>query len=185
MTTQINEKNRYVTIDFIKDIFNKVNIPDVQIGNLENYQSAFVHRSYVKRRTYNHPEDVVPFQKVSNEILEFIGDSILGNYIARYLSDRYPTENEGFLTTLKSRLVKTETLAKFANHLGFNDYMIISKFVEEQNGRTNPKLLENTFEAFIGAIYTDQGGLERDPFSLWIPHRFIKAIIESTLNFAD
>jgi ribonuclease-3 len=186
MASQLNENNRLITIDVIEQMFNKINITDVQIKDLSNYQLAFVHRSYV-RKVSLPPEDpaIVPFQTLSNEVLEFEGDSILGSYVARYLHDRYPKENEGFLTTLKSRLVKTESLSKFANYLGFNDYLIISKYVEEQNGRSNPKLLENTFEAFIGAIYQDQGGFDMDPYSLWLPHSFIKNVIERTINFAD
>ena len=187
MSSQLNEQNKYISIDVIKQMFNKININNVQINNINNYQLAFTHRSYVRRTVTVNPEEdtVMPFQKKSNEVLEFEGDSILGSYVARYLHDRYPREQEGFLTTVKSRLVKTESLARFANFLGFNEYIVIAKYLEEQNGRTNPKLLENTFEAFIGAIYRDQGGLDMDPHSLWLPHMFIKNTIERTINFAD
>lgn len=184
--TQLNENNRYLTIDVIKQLFNKININDIIVNDLSIYQQAFVHRSYVRKTLVTIDEsNIIPFQTESNEVLEFEGDSILGSYVARYLHYRYPKEQEGFLTTLKSKLVKTESLAKFAQFLGFNQYLIVSKYVEEQGGRTNSKLLENTFEAFIGAIYKDQGGLEQDPQSLIFPHLFIKNVIEKTINFAE
>ena len=186
MTTQLNENNMLINKETILEMFKKLNISNFQINDLANYQQAFVHRSYIRKQVQNStPEEsnLIQFQLESNEVLEFEGDSILGSYVARYLHYRYPEEQEGFLTTLKSRLVKTESLAKFAEFLGFGKWLIISKYVEEQGGRQNPKLLENTFEAFIGAVYRDNGGFRLDPCSLLLPHKIIRNIMELTINF--
>jgi len=186
MTAQLNENNVWLTREAVEEMFHRLQILDFTIHNLEIYQKAFVHRSYVRKNVVGEtPENVIPFQLESNEVLEFEGDSVLGGYVARYLHHRYPQEQEGFLTTLKSRLVKTESLSKFATFLGFGKYLIISKYVEEQGGRENPKLLENTFEAFIGACYSDNGGLAHDPLSLLLPHRFLRNIMEMTVNFGE
>jgi len=184
MSTQLNENNVYLTQEAVCEMFRKLNISNFQINDLANYQQAFIHRSYVRKMSFpTENPDLIPFQLESNEVLEFEGDSILGSYVARYLHHRYPDEQEGFLTTLKSRLVKTESLAKFASFLDFGKWLVISKYVEEQNGRENPKLLENTFEAFIGAIYRDNGDLRLDPISLLLPHQLICNIMELTVNF--
>ena len=186
MAAQLNENNIWLTREAVENMFRLINITDFAINNLEIYQKAFVHRSYVRKNIYEEtPDNVIPFQSESNEVLEFEGDSVLGGYVARYLHHRYPSEQEGFLTTLKSRLVKTESLARFASFLGFGKYIIISKYVEEQGGRNNPKLLENTFEAFIGACYRDNGGLDYDPLSLLLAHRFLRNVIEMTVNFGE
>lgn len=183
---QLNEKNRYISIDVIKSIFDKINIGDATVNDIATYQQAFVHRSYVKKRVLRPDDDgVMPFQTASNEVLEFEGDSILGSYVARYLHHRYPKEAEGRLTTLKSKLVRTESLAKFAEFLGFDRYLVISKMLEEKGGRGNPKLLENTFEAFVGAIYHDHGGFENSPKSMELAERFVRGVMESTVNFAE
>ena len=225
MINQLNHHNRLITAEFIREVFAKVNITNVQINDLSNYQLAFVHRSYVRKKnqpsrrssaidgvvdaiieqprtedfetttantgiddttsTVVDSSNIIQFQPESNEILEFVGDSILGNFIARYLQTRYHYKDEGFLTTLKSKLVKTDTLAKFSLFLGFDSYLIISNYVEHQDGRSNTKLLENMFEAFIGAIYQDQGGFDWDPYSLKLAHQFIQGVVEMTIDFVE
>lgn len=189
MISQLNPNNRYIDANFIESIFHKLNINNFQLSDIKIYQQSFVHRSYIRQKKNidndEIPSDVVPFQTKSNEVLEFLGDSIIGDYVSRYLYERYPNEDEGFFTTLKSRIVKTESLYKFATYLEFNKYLIISNYVEVQDGRNNEKLLENTFEAFVGAIYIDQGGLDFNPFSLVLPHKFIQNVMEQTTDFAQ
>lgn len=187
--SQLNPNNCYIDVNFIESIFHKLNIDNFQLSDIKIYQQSFVHRSYIRQKKHIDVEElpcnVVPFQTKSNEVLEFLGDSIIGDFVSRYLYERYPHEDEGFFTTIKSRIVKTESLYKFATYLGFNKYLIISNYVEEQDGRDNKKLLENTFEAFVGAIYIDQGGFDFNPFSLVLPHKFIQNVIEQTIDFAQ
>lgn len=175
-----NDKNIYLTPAILKEIYQRVGITDYRLTDISNYQQAFIHKSYVTRAS-----EELEIELQANEVLEFEGDGILGGYVARYLIERYPNEQEGFLTVIRSRLVETRSLARFAKYLGFDKYLIISKLVEEQKGRESPKLLENLFESFIGAIYRDNGGFQHDPWSLWLPHLFIRKTMETTVNFGE
>lgn len=118
------------------------------INNKELSTKAFTHRSYLNeaKRTME-----------SNERLEFLGDSILSFIISEHLFNTYPDFNEGILTNLRSLVVNTKSLAKEAHNLDFGQYLLLSKGEEESKGRKNDSILANTFEAFIGALYMDQG----------------------------
>jgi ribonuclease-3 len=109
---------------------------------------AFTHSSYLN-------ESKKPIE--SNERLEFLGDSILSFIISDYLYKTYPNFNEGILTNLRSLVVNTKSLAKEARTLEFGKRLLLSRGEEESNGRDNDSILANTFEAFIGALFIDQG----------------------------
>lgn len=119
----------------------KFNNPDLQ-------RLAFVHRSYL-----NEAKE----ETSSNERLEFLGDSILSFVVSQYLFNKYPNFEEGILTNLRAQLVNTKSLAEIARELGFGKYLILSKGEEESKGRENQSMLANCFEAFIGALFLDQG----------------------------
>ncbi len=110
--------------------------------------TAFTHRSYLNEAG----KDLS-----SNERLEFLGDAILSFIVSSYLYQKYPSQKEGSLTNMRSTIVKTKTLAEIAKNLKFGDYLLLSRGEEDGGGRTNPSLLADTFEAFIGALYLDQG----------------------------
>lgn len=135
----------------IKDI-NKVHKLAEKLGisfkNEENIAAAFVHRSFL-----NESKSV----KNSNERLEFLGDSILSLLVSEYLYLEYPLFSEGELTNLRSSVVKTTTLATVSKKLDFGSYLYLSRGEEEGGGRENPSLLADTFEAFLGALFLDQG----------------------------
>jgi len=111
-------------------------------------RSAFVHRSYLNESTEF---------KESNERLEYLGDAVLELTTSNFLYHQYPDYQEGMLTNLRAALVRTETLALTATKLGFEKRLLMSKGEEATGGRTNPSLLADTFEAFLGALYLDQG----------------------------
>ena len=92
----------------------------------------------------------------SNERFEFLGDSILSFIVSEYLFKNYPY-NEGILTNLRSLLVNTKSLAETAAGLEFGKLLRLSKGEEESMGRQNQSLLADCFEAFIGALFLDQG----------------------------
>lgn len=110
-------------------------------------EEAFVHRSAVNESKGT----------VSNERLEFLGDAVLELATTIFLYKRLPDVPEGILTSFRSSLVKKTTLAKVALNLGLGDMLKMSRGEEAMGGRKNPALLENTFEAFIGALFLDQG----------------------------
>lgn len=111
-------------------------------------KQAFVHRSYLNE----HKEFFV-----SNERLEFLGDAILSFLTSQFLYQTYPTYPEGILTNIRSSLVKTTSLAEVARQLNFGDVLMLSRGEEESGGRRNRSLLADTFEAFLGALFLDQG----------------------------
>jgi ribonuclease-3 len=123
-----------------------MNLPKFNNQNL--FTQAFTHRSYL-----NEAKQAVE----SNERLEFLGDSILSFVVSGYLYSTYPQYNEGKLTNLRALLVNTKSLAQIARNLNFGDYLRLSKGEEESKGRQNQSLLADCYEAFIGALFMDQG----------------------------
>ena len=143
-----NQNNKLINKYQLEILLSKFGI-DTPINNLEYYHEAFSHKSYCEKKSLN-------LRKVSNERLEFLGDSILGAVIAHYLYERYPDQDEGFMTRLKIKLVNGETLAFFAKLINLNEYILLSRHVEDKcNGRDSIKVLEDCFEAFLGALYLD------------------------------
>ncbi len=129
--------------------------------NMKDIQTALIHKSFcifnIKVSEELKEESKkwnIPLQTTSNERFEFLGDSVIDLIIAEYLFDRYPKEKEGFMTKLRTKLVRTSTLAKLSSYLSLTDYIIMSKYVEDLcDGRQNPKLLENCFESLVGVFY--------------------------------
>ncbi|MED7787463.1 ribonuclease III [Francisella sp. 19X1-34] len=91
--------------------------------------------------------------KKNYERLEFLGDSILGFVIAEELYHKFPDLAEGKLSQIRSKLVKGATLAQLALQFNINEYVILG--ASEQGGQKREKILEDIFEAIIGAIYLD------------------------------
>lgn len=94
----------------------------------------------------------------SNERLEFLGDSVLSLLVCDYLYNTYPTLPEGRLTLLRKNVVCQRALADYATRLELGSFLRLGKG-EEKDGREKPKLLEDAFEALLGALYLDSGSL--------------------------
>lgn len=109
---------------------------------------ALTHRSYLNE----HPEALE-----DNERLEFLGDAVLDFVVGAWLYNRFPEMPEGNLTRLRSALVRTENLARFAVSINLGEVMLLGHGESDGGGRERPALLCATFEALIGAIYIDQG----------------------------
>lgn len=124
-------------------------------NNKALFDEALTHKSWVNENPKTRP---------SYERLEFLGDAVLELVISRELFEKYPGEDEGYLTALRSRLVNTANLAEVAKKLGVGEGMFLSKGEETTGGRENLYLLEDSLEAIIGAIYLDQGILEAGAF---------------------
>ena len=177
--------NKYISKIEVESILNRIlplgdNGAPLTLKNLKIYQNSFVHKSYLleQRSTY--------FQE-SNERLEFLGDSFIGSIVATYLMERFPAQQEGFLTKLRTRIVRSSMLYRFARFLGLGQYILLSQQVEKltsigpNKGRNNPKLYEDTFEAFIGAIIQDFGDVDGYKYA----KRFIIGIIEYIIDFSE
>jgi ribonuclease-3 len=126
------------------------------------------------------PQDCLALQECSNERLEFFGDSVLNLVVAQYLYERFPESEEGFLTKIRTRLVNGQMLAVLSEKIGLDRYMLISKQIEDNGGRKNMKILEDTFEALIGALFLDFG---KDGFEM--ASDFIVTIIETNIDFSE
>lgn len=106
------------------------------------YKLALMHRS--------RPDDVTD----SNERLEFLGDAFLGAIVAEYLFKKYPYEDEGYLTELRSKIVRRETMNNVALRMGLNK-LVVYNTNDRSLGRSH--IFGNALEALIGAVYLDQG----------------------------
>ena len=154
-----------------------------KFNNINLFRSAFVHKSYctMKNSNFNDgnvncPDNCIPLQDVSYERLEFLGDSILGSVTAKYMYSRFPDQNEGFLSKMKTKIVNGKMLGFLAEQINFPKFAIISKQVEDANGRNNFKIMEDILEAFIGALFEDSNSY--DITSEWIVN-----LIENNVDF--
>jgi ribonuclease-3 len=111
--------------------------------------NAFTHSSYVNEHRRKNFTD--------NERLEFLGDAVLELGVSRFLYSTEPNMSEGELTKLRAAIVCEPSLVKFSNELGFGRFILLGKGEEQTGGRMRPALLADVFEAYIGALYIDQG----------------------------
>lgn len=119
-----------------------------KLRNSKLFEEAFTHRSYLNEAR---------LKVSSNERLEFLGDSILSFAVSNYLFTKYPEFDEGTLTNIRSLMVNTKSLSEIARELHMGSLLKLSKGEEESKGRENATLLENSFEAYVGALFLDQG----------------------------
>lgn len=122
---------------------------NIQFSNNRLLMQAFTHSSYVNEHRKKTHQD--------NERLEFLGDAVLELTVSQYLYNQYPTMSEGKLTKLRAAIVCEPALVTFANELNFGEYILLGKGEEMTGGRARPALLADVFEAFIGALFLDQG----------------------------
>ncbi len=91
-----------------------------------------------------------------NERLEFLGDSVLSLVVSEFIYKKYLDKPEGDLSKIRASVVCSRSLASLADSINLGSYLLLGKG-EEGTGRTNPKILENAFEALLAAIYLDSG----------------------------
>jgi len=120
---------------------------NVKPHNLSNYEIAFTHSSFNADANTKHHD---------YERLEFLGDSVIGLVISEISFELHPEMGQGLLTKLKSNVVSTNFLAKQSLKLHFDEYVRVgNSFMGSV--KESPHLLEDIFEAFVGALYLDQG----------------------------
>lgn len=122
---------------------------EIPFKDITNYCLAFIHRSVLNENIILTPE--------SNERLEFLGDAVLELISTELLFHAYPAKPEGELTDIRSALVRGKNLASIGLRLHLQDYVLVSKWELLAGGNTNPYIVANTFEAFLGALYLDLG----------------------------
>ena len=127
-----------------------------KINNLDLYRRAFTHKSALKKYTLTE----------SFETLEFMGDSVLGFVVTKMLFDQYENKQEGFLTKARTKLVRGNTLSILARKLQLDRWILMDDKGMRNGWNSNDKVLEDTFEALVGAIYMDLGLLHAKKFIL-------------------
>ena len=129
--------------------------------NIYLLQNALTHSSYANERWHN--------SLLSNERLEFLGDSILGMLVAEYLFRAFPDRPEGELTRMRADMVCETTLAAVANRIGLGEHLLLGHGEERLGGRTRASILADAVESVIAAAFLD-GGREA---ALGIVRRYI------------
>lgn len=134
-------------------------------------KQAFVHRSYINEN---------PNMDLShNERLEYLGDAVLELAITHFLYKKFPNTPEGELTAYRAALVRTESISEAAQNLHFGDYLLLSKGEAKDMGKARQYILANTFEAFVGALYLDQGYDRAEQFIGDQLHAKIEEVVQS------
>ena len=127
------------------------NAIDYHFHNITLLQNALTHSSYANERWHN--------SLLSNERLEFLGDSVLGMLVAEYLFRNFPRRPEGELTRMRADMVCEQTLAAAANRIGLGTHVLLGHGEEQSGGRSRNSILADAMESVIAACFLD-GGLE-------------------------
>lgn len=128
---------------FVKETF------DVDFNNEQLLFTAFTHSSYAN----DHREQILEHL----ERLEFLGDAVIEVIVSDYLFKAFKELPEGELTKMRAAAVRAESLAELTIENNLQQFILLGKGEEQSNGRSRISLLCDVFEAFIGAIYLDQG----------------------------
>ena len=132
-------------------------------ARLNLFKTAFYHKSMTNETP----------GKATNERLEYLGDAILSTIVAEYLFKKYPNKDEGFLTKMRSKIVKRQTLNEIADNMGLE--VILAEY---SMGKMSNSMLGNALEALVGAIYIEFGYEKTKTY-------VIKNILMKYLNIND
>ena len=117
--------------------------------NIALLQNALTHSSYANERWHN--------SLLSNERLEFLGDSVLGMLVAEYLYRNFPNRPEGELTRMRADMVCEKTLAGVAGRIHLGEHLMLGHGEEQGGGRTRSSILADAMESVIAASFLDGG----------------------------
>ena len=120
-----------------------------RFGNITLLQNALTHSSYANERWHN--------SLMSNERLEFLGDSILGMAVAEYLYKTFPDRPEGELTRMRADMVCEKTLASVAARIDLGRHLMLGNGEEQGGGRSRDSILADAVESVIAAAFLDGG----------------------------
>jgi len=133
--------------------------------HLELYKQALRHRSIVDNSRYISSE--------TYERLEFLGDAVLDLIVTEILFKKFPTENEGFLTKLRAKIVRGDTLFELSRQLGLNEFLEIGDRAAGQGIELSKSVLSDVYEALIAAIYISNGYQKAFEFVQWNLVKFL------------
>jgi ribonuclease-3 len=137
-----------------------------RVLDFDKYLSVFTHKSAVRDTGLQ-----------SYERYEYMGDAVINFVVAKYLYDRFPDADEGFLTRVRTKLVSGSFLSELAGRLGLQHLITMNRKAIQQGWYTNPRIMEDVFESLVGCIYLDLG--------LMTARNFLLAVIEQFARFQD
>lgn len=140
--------------------------------NINHLKTALTHSSY------SNELKLKGITVECNERLEFLGDSVLSNIAADYLFNKYPDYPEGELTRRRAVIVCRDALSSYAKVFELGEFLFLGNGEEKNNARERKSLLENTFEALLGAIYID-GAPDRMEFIARLMHPFFEKELDA------
>jgi ribonuclease-3 len=198
-----NHKNRVIPDKEILRILTNYGVTHT-FKDLSIFKQACIHTSYVDKSEVwakqeepmtlaDRPPNCLPLQVADNEELEYAGDGILSGVVATYLKERFSGQGEGFMTNLRTEIVNNDRLGELAKKVGFTQWLMISRHVEEVcDGRNNLRLLGSMFEAWLGAIYYSAGkggaGFEQVQnfvINVMEKHIYFVELITKNTNYKD
>ncbi len=184
-----NINNILITEKDIIDILLKYDVNIGNVNHLHYFHQAFTHKSYVKKDVFpddilecakkemGNPDNLLELRPDSYERLEYFGDRVVKIVVSFYLFNRYPHEDEGFMTRLQTKIEDKKNLCVLSKKLGLGKYFIISKQIDSLNGRSMEKIHEDVFEAFMGALFLSNGF---EPCCLLLLN-----LLETMIDYAD
>jgi ribonuclease III len=141
----------------------------VRVNDPGVYSRAFMHKSLIKESNGLITE--------SYERIEFMGDAVINFIVTRYLFEKYPDKDEGFLTRIRTKVVSGKCLSKLALKLGLQDYIQMNEKAMQNSWNLNDRILEDVFESLMGCIYMDLG--------LAVARDFLVRTIETHVDFHE
>lgn len=203
-----NEHNHALTASSIHQIWSRYSRSPIAIDDriLALFRMAVTHRSYVRSIVWGegakrkkgdlivaHPERLrrregtMELQEESYDRLELVGDSIFHCVLTKYLFNRFPTQDEGFLTRLRAKIEGGDSMAAIAKKLRLEQWLVLSAEQEAEGKRTDDKILEDVFEALMGAMFLSFGYPKCEEIILNICHRDIDfpTLLQNDSNFKD
>jgi len=133
------------------------------------FQKALRHKSIVDNDKFESYE--------TYERLEFLGDAVLDLIVTEILFEKYPKENEGFLTKLRAKIVRGDTLFQMAQKLGLSEFLEVGERAAGQGIELSKSVLSDVYEALVAAIYISSGYDSA--------HRFVSSHIDMFIDFDE
>lgn len=172
-TAEANELNEQDTLK-IKRV---EEIIGLRVKTPALYLKALRHKSTLNDQRYEKTD--------SYERLEFLGDAVLDLVVTEIIFDEFPKEDEGFLTKLRAKIVKGESLANYTRKLKLNEILEFGERTRSSEIQMSKSILADVFEAIVGAIYTDYGYHEAAAFIRMVVGKFVdfKEVVNTIDNY--
>jgi len=164
-----NENNILINEKDVILLLKKYGVDIDKVYHIKYFRESMTHKSYIKKNIFSddilnqaknelgNPENLLELQEKSFERLEFLGDRVIKLIVSLYLFNRFPEEDEGFMTKLQTDIEDKNNLSKMCLEMGLNKFLILSKHIESIKGRESERLCEDIFEAFFGALFSSNG----------------------------